>query len=1182
MQKETTQIPARPRGTAHARSTGRGTKTRRQLAAGMLLVAAAMTALAQPPSTDDGISPRASDASAVPIPSVSQLDDKIKALDSADAMDDSLKLSLGELYRRTQASLEEAANFRAKKKDMAEFLANAPKETETIQRRLEHAQSSSTSKRPPEVPSALSAEDVGQQLSQVLADVTAQENRVNELEKLLDESLDRPAANRARLIEVKQALDEIDDALNKPPPPGEAPELADARRWALEAQRQARWAESQMLKQDILTQSVREAYYKAKRDEAALKVKALKAQQHALEERLSELRQQQAAAAQQATEQAQRDAQTKDPLVRRVILQNADVTQSLGQIAQQLEGLSKELAEVDAERKRIEDDFRGAKQRLDAVGLSKALGQVLIDRRNQLPDLRQYRRQIEDREDTIADATLRQIRYREEELKLRDLNRYADELIAADPKAETPSPELRKELIEVLKQRKELLDQALKIEDDYIRQLGELNYASERVIQVAQNYDDFLAERLLWVRSAPLISLDTLTALPGAVAWMMSIDGWLNVGSTLLERLRHSAAFWLSLAAVGLLSWKLSALRRAIRANAEPLRRVRTDRIRFTLQAIGLTLLAALPLPLSMWLLGQQLLSAPDASAFTRALGTSFSRVAFSLYYLMAFRMLCITGGVADRHFRWSSAVLGRIRKSFDWFALYLVPISIVAVAVYQNNDAAQIGSLGRLTLIADMLGFAAFFYVLLHPSTGVINEFLQEHPDGWLHRSRYLWFPVIVGGPLSLAVLSIIGYVYTAGILFQSLAYQMWLAMALIVLHQTIVRWLIVTRRRLALQAALERQAARRAQMEADKKDGGTTSEVLSVEEPEPDLASLDEQTRTLINAAIVIGGIVGVWLTWSDVLPAFTFFERFTLWHYTGTVDGTEQMVPVTAADAFLVLVIVLVGTIAAKNLPALLEIVLLQSGSVSAGARYAIKTLSSYLITAVAALLAFSTLGLSWGQVQWLVAALGVGIGFGLQEIVANFISGIIILFERPVRVGDIVTIGDTTGVVSNISIRATTIRNWDKQELLVPNKEFITGRLLNWTLTDQQNRITIPVGIEYGSDTKLALALLSQVADQHERVLKDPAPLISFEAFGDNALTLILRCYLDSLDGRIGVITDLHQAIYDIYKEHGIQIAFPQRDVRLFTNRPLDLRVSRAEEAPVPRDAPKPLSVGKANT
>jgi potassium efflux system protein len=127
---------------------------------------------------------------------------------------------------------------------------------------------------------------------------------------------------------------------------------------------------------------------------------------------------------------------------------------------------------------------------------------------------------------------------------------------------------------------------------------------------------------------------------------------------------------------------------------------------------------------------------------------------------------------------------------------------------------------------------------------------------------------------------------------------------------------------------------------------------------------------------------------------------------------------------------------------------------------------------------------TLGISWGRVQWLVAALSVGIGFGFQEIVANFISGLIILFERPVRVGDVVTIGDTTGTVTKIRIRATTVRNWDHQELLVPNKQFITGQLLNWTLSDALNRIVIRLGVDYNADVRLALRLMA------EAVAEDP--------------------------------------------------------------------------------------------
>lgn len=1094
------------------------------------------------------------------LPTKTQIEEQLAVLESSTGLDETLKSSLTELYRRALASLGDIEKFDARLAELIEALKTAPRQTQELQKSLER-QSTAGASKPPKIPDGLTSDQISQQLNQVLADAAAHEIRVSELSKLIDAGQMRPAAARERLIAIKQALDTLDQDLQQAAPTGETPESTQARRWALETQRQALWSEARMLEQELLGQPANEALIKVRHDLAALELRDLRARQRAFEEALSERRTEQARAEQLASERAQREAEDKHPLVRDLIQQNAILTEALGASTQRLSGLSEELTRVEAERKRIEDEYRGAKQRLEAAGLTRALGQMLLDQRNQLPDQRQYRGQIRARENQIADATLRQIRYREEDRQLRDPDRYLEELALTEPAVQAKP--VRSELLEGLKQRRNLLSQVIKSEDDYIRQLGELNYAAEQVVLAARGYEDFLSENLLWVRSAAAVDLETLTNLPAALGWLVSVDGWTEVVLALGERLRHSPLFWAGLVLnLGLL-WKNPALRRAIRARAEPLRRVRNDSIRFTLEAIGLTLLAALPAAFLFWLLGQQMMVSGAATAYTRAFGAGLSQVAFGLYCLRAFRLLCLNGGVADRHFRWKDHTLSRLRREFGWFTLYVIPVALVTIALYQYNDSVYTNSLGRLMLIASMLGCAVFFARLLHPGQGALKQFLRDHPESWFHRLRRLWFPLIVGLPLSLAVLAAMGYLYTAGILFQSLVYQLWVVLGLVVVHQTVVRWLSVTRRRIALQAALERQAARRAQAESG--ESSAVPEVFQVDEVEPDLAALDEQTRRLINAAIFMAGAIGLWATWSEVLPAFSFLERFALWHYSGKLDGAEQLIPVTAADIALVILIVVVATIAARNLPALLEILLLQSNSLSAGARYTIKTLSSYLITTVAFLLVFGALGLQWGQIQWLVAALGVGIGFGLQEIIGNFISGLIILFERPVRVGDIVTIGDTTGVVTNIRIRATTIRNWDKQELLVPNKEFITGRLLNWTLTDQQNRISIPIGVEYGSDTRKALQLLERIANEHERVLDDPAPMVGFEGFGDNALLLMLRCYMDSLDGRIGVVTELNQSIYDTFRDEGIQIAFPQREVRLHTQEPLSIRLQSNEQS-----------------
>jgi potassium efflux system protein len=233
-------------------------------------------------------------------------------------------------------------------------------------------------------------------------------------------------------------------------------------------------------------------------------------------------------------------------------------------------------------------------------------------------------------------------------------------------------------------------------------------------------------------------------------------------------------------------------------------------------------------------------------------------------------------------------------------------------------------------------------------------------------------------------------------------------------------------------------------------------------------------------------------------------------------------------------------------------------LQRLPIDAGARYAVTTCFRYLITVVGLVLAFRTVGIEWSQYQWLVAAAGVGLGFGLQEIFANFVSGLIVLMERPVRVGDVVTVDGVSGVVSRIRMRATTVTNWDRQEFIVPNKEFVTGRLLNWTLSNAINRIVINVGVAYGTDTDSTRELLLHIARDNPMVLDDPAPLATFEGFGDSTLNFVLRCYLGQVDNRLEAIHAVHSEIQRRFAAAGIEIAFPQRDIHIRSGiRPVEI-------------------------
>jgi potassium efflux system protein len=294
---------------------------------------------------------------------------------------------------------------------------------------------------------------------------------------------------------------------------------------------------------------------------------------------------------------------------------------------------------------------------------------------------------------------------------------------------------------------------------------------------------------------------------------------------------------------------------------------------------------------------------------------------------------------------------------------------------------------------------------------------------------------------------------------------------------------------------------------------------------------------------------------------------------------VDGVTRLMPITLVNVMMAIVAIVITFVAARNLPGVLEISLLKYLPLDAGARYAFSTICRYAVSTVGIIIAFNYIGVSWSSLKWLVAALSVGLGFGLQEIVANFVSGLIILFERPIRVGDIVTVDNVDGVVSRIRIRATTITNWDRKEYIVPNKDFVTGRLLNWTLTNPISRIVLKVGVAYGSDTQLARELLLKVARGTPGVLDDPAPVAIFDEFGDNALNFTLRCYLPNLDNRLATTNELHMAIDREFRKAGITIAFPQRDVHFDTESPLQLRITSDKQEAAKTGLPKAFGTDK---
>ncbi|WDE98335.1 mechanosensitive ion channel [Lentisphaera profundi] len=216
---------------------------------------------------------------------------------------------------------------------------------------------------------------------------------------------------------------------------------------------------------------------------------------------------------------------------------------------------------------------------------------------------------------------------------------------------------------------------------------------------------------------------------------------------------------------------------------------------------------------------------------------------------------------------------------------------------------------------------------------------------------------------------------------------------------------------------------------------------------------------------------------------------------------------------------------------------------------GIEFAIQKVSQYIFVSIGVYTAFAFVGLPVSAFAGVFALLSVGIGFGLQNITGNFISGIILLIERPIKVGDRITVGEVWGDVSRINLRTTIIQTFDNMSIIVPNSKILDDEIINWTFGDPRIRIKIPVGVAYGSDIRLVEKALMEAAEKHNHLLKKPAPQVWLNEFGDSSLNFQLIVWLEKAGERDHIVSDVNKIIYKLFLDYNIEIPFPQRDLNI---------------------------------
>jgi potassium efflux system protein len=823
---------------------------------------------------------------------------------------------------------------------------------------------------------------------------------------------------------------------------------------------------------------------------------------------------------------------------------------------------------------KLERRLRRLREQEKVIGDTSTFGFMLRKQRAELPDSETSSAITKDRKMEMSRVQLEIVAFRDQRSSLSDINGRISSLVSSMHPALTGSDrENFEEAARILlEHRLKGLNRLIESYGNYFSKLVNLEIESRLLMEKTKEMAKYIDERVLWIRSTDTVNIQDLSSLPIALKSISTSPAWGESLEVCLAGLRQHLvkAYAILLALVALLTVQIWV---ALKSKTKTSKK--TEKL-FSTLGVVLPIIWGVVIPLLVFLIGRQLEMAKEVSQGTQAIGVGLLAGGRSLFTIMLILAVCWPNGLAEVHFGWSRR---RTRSIRLWFLLLLAVLPITAALTagfsWQTEQAWKI-SFGRLVLMVGLLVLTLCAQRLLRPSYLLPSKPISNIDSGLEWRMRHVWQFIGTGLPLVLFVLTALGYYHTAMQLAHEMVTTFLFVAGIVAFNIFANRYL--GRAYVRLLGLQKRRKIKRAALLADpgiaQNQSLTDQAAIGADLP---AETINRRSRQFLNAISVTILVVGLWMIWSDSVQSLGILRRFELWQYTettsvqtaspsgGLIEQTlEQTVPVTLSDLIISLGILVLALIAARTFPAVLGMVAPRRVKLNQGNLHFFGELLRYAIAVGGIAVAMSRLGVSWASIQWLVAALTIGLGFGLQEIVANFVAGIIILFERPFRIGDTVTVAGTTGTVTRIRIRSTTITDWDRKELIVPNKDFIVGKLTNWSLSDKVLRVILEVGVAYGSNTSEAEKVLYQTAKNSSLVLKSPAPFVLLKSFGNNSLGFELRVYIRGVEQYLDAWHDLNMAIEKAFSEAGITIAFPQQDTHLSTLKPLEIKLlSRAE-------------------
>ncbi|WP_339729468.1 mechanosensitive ion channel domain-containing protein [uncultured Gimesia sp.] len=1070
-----------------------------------------------------------------------------------------------EFYTQALGNLQKTALFQKNALDYAAKTQNAMQLVNDYKAKIENLNRQSA----PSYSKIINLPQLEQDLVQAEPQLEEAKQKLANWEVELARRPNRQKEALKRASEIDEKLNEIQKQLAVPAPADEPAAVSDARKKELETRQILLKAEKPSLKNELTSYDAEDTvgFPRIYSDYLKLEVKLKKDNIDALKEQIKNRR---ALESRMRVQEARDKVFATHPLLQPMAEKNQKYAEEIQALNNKIESVDQKLSQTSKTLDDLKKQFTQTKEKEKLIGLTGPIGLLLRNQQAMLPDIQSREQNIEHRSKLIDEVQLQKFDLEEEWADFPTAEEKTAEIIKDSKDELTKEEEINLQNIveDTLAKQKEYLDSLIKSNKNYFDKLLNLQIEEQSLVKQTDAYSDYIQERIFWIRSSAPISASEFKQTPGSLKWLLSPTRWNEVfhaikQDVITNPIIYGTAFFCFLSLIYL----AYNVRQQLRIINKEIIKSNYRKFAITARVAFLTMFIAIVWPGFIWFIAWRLGSNPNEPVFVKAVEYSLNQVGWLLFFWELIRQICRPLGLGESHFGWYKQTVSYVRRNIRWVISFSIPLLFVTLLLHGKEVDRNQDFLERLCFSALLVVYTVFARRVFHPRSGLFQSILNYNQEVWYDRCKFIIYFLTLVIPCSLILLSLIGFYFTAMSLFHLIFLTLWLFLVVILFRALLLRWILIHHRQLSFKQNQERLQTLR----KDAQEPSTEATIagitgITIEEENPsDLTKISAQIKKLINASISVILLVGMFWIWGDTLPAFNRLDRSEnkIWFTTTqTLEETtdengelkskyiEKLEPVTYYDLVVAIILAIFAVIATRNIPGLLEFLVLQRLPLDTPVKYAITSLARYFVALIGIFIVFSTLGLGWSKLQWLATALTFGLAFGLQEIFANFISGLILLIERPIRVGDIITVDEVTGVVSRIRMRATTITNWDRKEYIVPNREFITGKLLNWTLTDSVNRIAITVGVAYGTDTNKATDLTMKIVVNHPLVLSDPAPSITFEAFGDSTLNLTLRAYLPNLENRLKVIHELHTTIHEEFNKAGIEIAFPQRDVHLF--------------------------------